>query len=69
MKTQLPPKPVQAAPRHHEKMQPFKCDCGIVLGWTDGVILALDRVSFNKRVTGRCAGCGKLKTWSPKRPI
>ena len=46
-------------------MTAFKCKCGIVLGWTDGVTLAVGHVSFCKVVTGRCAGCGKCRTWRP----
>jgi hypothetical protein len=50
------------------KMAPFKCGCGLVLGWTDGKMLAVGGVSFSKLVTCQCAGCGKHKTWRPCKP-
>jgi hypothetical protein len=62
------PKVNHSHPASTNSMEPFRCDnCGVVFGWTNGVVLACATWSHNKRVTGRCAGCGKLKTWSPKK--
>jgi hypothetical protein len=52
-------------PKPAAQMQAFKCSCGLVLGWTDGKLLAVGGVSFEKVVTGKCAGCGKCRTWRP----
>jgi hypothetical protein len=56
-----------AKPKTNAPMQAFKCRCGIVLGWTDGKILAVGGVSFEKVVTGKCAGCGKCNRWTPAK--
>lgn len=52
-------------PKSTNQMQAVKCGCGILLGWTDGILFAVGYVSFSRVVTCKCAGCGKCRTWRP----
>jgi hypothetical protein len=64
----MPPTTTQKTINPKSSMAAVKCGCGIVLGWTDGVVFVVGVVSFSKLVTGTCAGCGSRKTWRPCKP-